>query len=123
MKVAPRLLDNLSYTTVTADKGYLSRDLKAELAQNAVDLVTPRRKNQLPPPKREQTLYKGRRIIETTFSSRDRLGLSVRPYRLPVASLSTFTTPYSPTSSTAHKPLGFGFAFPELRSIFLYRHK
>ena len=81
VKVAPRLLDNLSYTIVTADKGYLSRDLKAELAQSAVDLVTPRRKNQPPPPKREQNLYKGHRIIETTFSSLDRLGLSARPYR------------------------------------------
>ncbi len=83
VKVAPRSLDTLSYTIVTADKGYLSRDLnlKAELAQNAVDLVTPRRKNQLPPPQREQTLYKGHRIIETAFSSLDRLGLSARPYR------------------------------------------
>ncbi len=53
VNVAPRLLDGLSYTIVTADKGYLSKDLKAELAKNAVDLVTPRRKNQLPPPKRQ----------------------------------------------------------------------
>ncbi len=75
------MLDTLSYTIVTADKGYLSRDLKAELARSAVDLVIPRRKNQLPPPAREQKLYKGHRIIETTFSSLDRLGLSARPYR------------------------------------------
>ena len=81
VKVAPRLLGDLSYTIVTADKGYLSKDLKAELAQNAVDLVTPRRKNQLPPPKREQNLYKGHRIIESAFSSLDRLGLAERPYR------------------------------------------
>lgn len=81
VKVAPRLLGTLSYTIVTADKGYLSKDLKTELARRAVDLVTPRRRNQLPPPRREQRLYKGHRIVETTFSLLDRLGLSERPYR------------------------------------------
>lgn len=81
MKVAPRLLDTLSYTIITADKGYISQDLKANLAPQAVDLVTPRRSNQLPPPKREQNLYQGHRIIETVFSSLDRLGFSDRPYR------------------------------------------
>ena len=81
VKVAPRLLDDLNYTIITADKGYISQDLKADLAKKAVDLVTPRRSNQLPPPKREQTLYQGHRIIETVFSSLDRLGLSERPYR------------------------------------------
>jgi hypothetical protein len=81
VKVAPRLLNGLTYTIVTADKGYLSQDLKTEVAPQAVDLVTPRRRNQLPPPKREQCLYQGHRIIESVFSSLDRLGLSDRPYR------------------------------------------
>jgi hypothetical protein len=94
VKVAPRLLENLTYTIITADKGYISRDLKADLAPLAVDLVTPRKSNQLPPPstgtspalvglvpKREQVLYRGHRRVETTFSSLDRLGLSDRPYR------------------------------------------
>ena len=87
--VAPRLRDDLDYTVITADKGYISKDLKRSVAPRAVDLVTPRRKNQLPLPKPEQTLYHGHRIIETTFSSldrsglsdRDRSGLSDRPYR------------------------------------------
>ena len=43
--------------------------------------MTPRKSNQLPPPKAEQTLYQGHRIIETVFSSLDRFGLSDRPYR------------------------------------------
>jgi hypothetical protein len=43
VKVAPRLLDDLSYSIITADKGYISKDLKADLAINAVDLVTPRK--------------------------------------------------------------------------------
>ena len=81
VKVAPRLLDALTYTIVTADKGYISGDLKANIAPRAVDLVTPRRSNQLPPPQREQNLYRGHRIIESTFSSLDRLGLSEKPYR------------------------------------------
>lgn len=87
VKVAPRLLGALSYTVVTADKGYLSRDLKTDLAQNAVDLVTPRRNNQLPPPERELNLYRGHRIVESVFSSLDRLGLSQRPYRSTVGCL------------------------------------
>ena len=81
VKFARRLLDELDYTIVTADKGYISRDLKADLPKHAVDLVTPRRSNQLPPPKREQHLYRVHRIIETVFSSLDRLGLSEKPYR------------------------------------------
>ena len=80
VKVAPRLLDDLIYTIVTADKGYISKDLKAEVAPQAVDLVTPRRSNQLPLPQREQNLYCGHRIVESVFSSLDRLGLSDRPY-------------------------------------------
>ena len=79
--VAPRLLEDLNYTVVTADKGYISQALKADLDKRAVHLVTPRRSNQLPPPKAEQTLYQGHRIIETVFSSLDRLGLSDKPYR------------------------------------------
>jgi hypothetical protein len=85
--VAPRLLDDLSYTIITGDKGYLSQNLKANLAPLAVDLVTPRKSNQLPPPKREKALYRGHRIIETTLSSLDRLGLSSRPYRSTVGLL------------------------------------
>lgn len=81
VRVAPRLLNDLTYTIITADKGYISRDLKTNLAKNAVDLVTPRKSNQLPPPEREIVLYRGHRMVETTFSSLDRLGLSDRPYR------------------------------------------
>lgn len=81
VKVAPRLLDDLSYSIVTADKGYISKDLKADLANKAIDLVTPRKSNQLPPPNRERVLYRGHRRVETVFSSLDRLGLSSRPYR------------------------------------------
>lgn len=71
----------LNYAIVTGDKGYISKDLKADLAKSAIDLVTPRKSNQLPPPEREKVLYKGHRMVETTFSSLDRLGLSDRPYR------------------------------------------
>lgn len=81
VRVAPRLLEQLNYTIVTADKGYISQDLKAALDKHAVHLVTPRKSNQLPPPAHEQSLYQGHRIIETVFSSLDRLGLSDRPYR------------------------------------------
>ncbi len=81
VKVAPRLLDGLSYSIITADKGYISKDLKADLAKSAVDLVTPRKSNQLPPPNRERVLYRGHRRVESVFSSFDRLGLSERPYR------------------------------------------
>jgi len=87
VKVAPRLLDDLGYTIITGDKGYLSQNLKANFAPLAVDLVTPRKSNQLPPPKREKALYRGHRIIENTFSSLDRLGLSNRPYRSTVGLL------------------------------------
>ncbi|MEM7734280.1 MAG: IS982 family transposase [Deinococcota bacterium] len=79
--VAPRLLNPLTYTIITADKGYISQDLKASLAKQAVHLVTPRQSNQLPPPKSERKLYKGHRIVETAFSSLDSLGLADRPYR------------------------------------------
>lgn len=81
VSVAPRLLCDLNYAIITADKGYISQSLKSDLDNHAVHLVTPRKSNQLPPPKAEQTLYKGHRIIETVFSSLDRLGLSDRPYR------------------------------------------
>lgn len=81
VKVAPRLLSELSYTIVTGDKGYFSRTLKTKLSTRAVDLVTPRKRNQLPPPHREKSLYQGHRIIETVFSVLDPLGLSERPYR------------------------------------------
>jgi len=81
VKAAPRLLEGLTYTIVTGDKGYLSQTLKAEVAKRAVDLVTPRKRNQLPPPQRERTLYQGHHIIETVFFVLDRLGFSDRPYR------------------------------------------
>ena len=81
VNVAPRLLDGLAYTIATADKGCISQDLKVDVAPQAVDLVTPRRSNQLPSPIREQRLYCGHRIVETVFSSLDGLGLSERPYR------------------------------------------
>jgi hypothetical protein len=38
--VASRLLGQLTYTIMIADKGYVSRDLEADLAKNAVDFVT-----------------------------------------------------------------------------------
>jgi len=79
--VAARLLNHLNYTIVTADKAYISQDLKLALDKQAVHLVTPTRSNQLPPPKAEKTLYKGHRIVETAFSSLDNLGFSDRPYR------------------------------------------
>jgi len=79
--VAPRLLEQLSYRIITADKGYISQDLKRALDKHAVHLVTPRRSNQLPPPPAERRLYKNHRRVETAFSSLDRLGLSDRPYR------------------------------------------
>lgn len=66
---------------MTADEGYISKDLKADLAKSAIDLITPRKSNQLPPPERETVLYRGHRRVETTFSSLDRLGFSDRPYR------------------------------------------
>ena len=71
----------MRYTIVTADKGYLSRALKIELAPHAVDFVTLRRRNQLPPPAREKQLYKGHHRIGSVFSYLDRLGLAERPYR------------------------------------------
>ena len=79
--VAPRLLVQLSYRIITADKGYISQDFKRALDKHAVHLVTPRRSNQLPPPPAERRLYKNHRRVETAFSSLDRLGLSDRPYR------------------------------------------
>ena len=79
--VAPCLLAGLNYRIITADKGYISQDFKAELDAQAVHLVTPRRRNQVPMPKPEKRLYKGHRIIESVFSSLERLGLSDRPYR------------------------------------------
>lgn len=81
LSVAPRLLNTLNYKIVTADKGYLSQHLKADLDKHAVHLVTPGKSNLLPPPKAEQMLYQGHHIIEPVFSSLDRLGLSDRPYR------------------------------------------
>ncbi len=81
ISVAPHLLSELDYAIITADKGYISKDLKADLDQHTVHFVTLRRANQLPPPKAEQSLYRGHRIIETVFSSLDRLGLSDRAYR------------------------------------------
>lgn len=81
LSVAERLVKGLSYTILTGDKGYISKDFKAQLDKQATHLVTPRRSNQLPPPKAEQKLYKGHKIIETAFSSLDRLGFSDRPYR------------------------------------------
>lgn len=81
VSIAPRLLKKRSYKIVTADKGYISADLKADLDKQAIHLVTPRRSNQPPPPKAEQRLYQGHRIIESVFSSLDRIGLSDRPYR------------------------------------------
>ena len=81
VKVAPRLLNHLSYKIVSADKGYISQHLKRALDRHAVHLVTPRRSNQSPPPPAEKRLYKNHRRVESTFSSLDRLGFSDRPYR------------------------------------------
>lgn len=93
VSVAPRLLEVLNYTIITADKGYISQTFKAKLDAQSVHLVTPKRGNRLPPLKSERRLYKGHRIIETVFSSLDRLGFSDRPSRSNLAVvLHVFTT-------------------------------
>lgn len=53
VKVAPRLFTGLNYKIVTADKAYIGHNLKVDLDKQAIDLVTPRKRNQLPLPKRE----------------------------------------------------------------------
>jgi hypothetical protein len=81
--VAPRLLTGLSYTVVTADKGYLSQALKDRFAPFAVDIIPKRRRNQNPTPARERFLLEQHQRIETTFSTFDLNGLLVRRYRKP----------------------------------------
>ncbi|GIW32795.1 MAG: hypothetical protein KatS3mg072_0128 [Meiothermus sp.] len=79
--VAVRLLRGLKYVVVTGDRGYLSRGLKAEVARQGVDLIARHKRNMRPHSQRERCLLRGHRIIESVFSSLDRLGLSERPYR------------------------------------------
>ena len=81
VRVAARLLQGLRYVVVTADKGYLSRGLRAEVARQGVDLIARHKRNMRPHSEREQRLLRGHRIIESVFSSLDRLGLCKRPYR------------------------------------------
>lgn len=83
VKVAPVLLDGLSYTVATGDKGYISKELKQSVASSAVDLVTPKRKNQAPLSLREKRLLKHHKQVESTFSNLDLLGLNIRRYRKP----------------------------------------
>jgi hypothetical protein len=79
--VAARLLQGLSYVVVTGDKGYLSRALKAQAARQGVDLIARHKRNMRPHTRREQYFLRGHRMVESVFSSLDRLGLSERPYR------------------------------------------
>ncbi|HEU4743361.1 MAG TPA: transposase [Meiothermus sp.] len=92
--VAVRLLRGLKYGVVPGDRGYLSRGLKAEVARQGVDLIARHKRNMRPHSERERRLstglagplerlhlLRGHRIIESVFSSLDRLGLSERPYR------------------------------------------
>lgn len=79
--VAARLLRGLRYRVVTIDKGYLSRKLQAEAARYGVDLIAKPRRNMRSFSQREKRLRQGQRIIESVFSSLDRLGLSEHPYR------------------------------------------
>jgi len=79
--VAARLLQGLSYVVVTGDKGYLSRALKAQVAWQGVDLIARHKRNMRPHTRREQYFLRGQRMVESVFSSLDRLGLSERPYR------------------------------------------
>jgi len=79
--VAPRLLRGLSYVVVTGDKGYLSQALKARAARQGVDLIAKRKRNMRPHTGRERYFLRGHRMVESVFSSLDRLGLSERPYR------------------------------------------
>jgi hypothetical protein len=79
--VAARLLQGLSYVVVTGDKGYLSRALKAQAAWQGVDLIARHKRNMRPHTRRERYFLRGHRMVESVFSSLDRLGLSERPYR------------------------------------------
>jgi hypothetical protein len=112
VRVAPRLLEHLSYRIVTADKGYISRDLKRALDKHAVHLVTPKRSNQLPPSRAERRLYKNHRRVETAFSSLDRLGFSDRPYRATLGCvLHVYLTILTYQLQDVFKALGAHWAF------------
>nr|WP_277189076.1 transposase [Meiothermus ruber] len=79
--VAARLLQGLGYVVVTGDKGYLSQALKAQAARQGVDLIAKHKRNMQPHTRRERYFLRGHRMVESVFSSLDRLGLSERPYR------------------------------------------
>jgi len=81
VRIAPELVKEFRYMVVTGDKGYISKELKKAFAGKAVDIVTKRRKNQLPPSRREQRLLKGHRRVESYFSAVDARGLEVSAYR------------------------------------------
>jgi hypothetical protein len=76
--VAARLLQGLSYVVVTGDKGYLSQALKAQAARQGVDLIARHKRNMRPHTRRERYFLQGHRMVESVFSSLDRLGLSER---------------------------------------------
>lgn len=78
MVVAARLLQGLSYVVVTGDKGYLSQALKAQAARQGVDLIARHKRNMRPHTRRERYFLQGHRMVESVFSSLDRLGLSER---------------------------------------------
>jgi len=68
----------LSDVVVTGDKGYLSRALKAQAAWQGVDLIARHKRNMRPHTRRERYFLRGQRMVESVFSSLDRLGLSER---------------------------------------------
>jgi len=76
--VAARLLQGLGYVVVTGDKGYLSQALKAQAARQGVDLIARHKRNMRPHTRRERYFLRGHRMVESVFSSLDRLGLSER---------------------------------------------
>jgi len=76
--VAARLLRGLGYVVVTGDKGYLSQALRAQAARQGVDLIARHKRNMRPHTRRERYFLRGQRMVESVFSSLDRLGLSER---------------------------------------------
>lgn len=61
---------------IIGDKGYLSKDLKTELAQIGITITTPIRKNMTGADKVDDCLFgKRRKAIETVFSSLETLGM------------------------------------------------
>ncbi|CAI3371333.1 IS982 family transposase [Enterococcus cecorum] len=75
-----QMVKTLAQTTpspqIIWDKGYLSKDLKTELAQIGITITTPIRKNMTGADKVDDCLLgKRRKAIETVFSSLETLGI------------------------------------------------